>query len=94
MECNQSLMEIPPPDIHLKYNYSVNPPKADLSDQTTWKEKRAPVEWRQRKREAFMLCRLIPALNEAATFHKRRVCNASTVNLSESWNVYDDPADY
>ena len=40
------------------------------------------------KREAFMICGLTHAVNEALRYHKHRACE---VNFNETYTVHDDP---
>lgn len=85
---------MPPRDLHQKYNYSVVPMRSDLSDESTWKAKRSPMSPKQAKREAFMLCRLIPYLNDALRYYKDRACGIGQGNRNETISVYVDPSDW
>ena len=95
MSCEKSLLRVPESDIHLKYDYFINPPKATsgLND-TTMEEERHPLRGdRIIRRESFMLCHLIPALNEALRHHKHLACNG-TANLMENYTIHEDPSSW
>jgi len=92
LECEKPLFEVPPKNLSSLYNYSVVPPRADLLDEDTWKEERKSLKpWRV-KREAFMVCHMIEAVNDAARYHKTKACGEKA-NLDETWNIYVDPTD-
>lgn len=93
LDCEQPLFKEPPKDVSSKYSYNVVPPRADLLDQDTWKEKRQPLKPKQIKRQAFMVCQMIAAVNEAARYHKTKACGTSG-NFNETWNIYEDPTDH
>lgn len=94
MECDRPLL-LPPSatDLHLRQQYGVTPPRADLSDKDTWKPIKEPFDATRAKREMFMLCQMIAAMNEALRHHKSLACTPSQANLNASWTVYNDPRD-
>lgn len=49
-------------------------------------------EWKPEvaKRHRFMLCVLIPSLNDAATFFKKHHCDPSTANYDKTFTFFDD----
>jgi hypothetical protein len=93
MRCDKNLLEVPPPGLYPAYNYSVDPPKADLSDTHSYMEVRKYVNPRQAKREFFMLCNLIMSLNEALRYYKQMAC-MEEANLNETYSVYTDPSNW
>jgi len=93
LDCEQQLVEVPPADFLSKYDYNVVPPRADLEDKDKWKEIRGKLSAQRSKREAYMVCHLISAVNEAARYLKINHCNAKG-NLNSSWNIYSDPTDF
>lgn len=76
-----------------KLDYSIAPPRADLSDKDTYKEQKTPLKNRNRqaKREAFMLCSLTRSINEALIHFKRRACG-DRGNFDETYTIYNDPS--
>lgn len=92
MDCDKSLLKPPPVNVYPKYDYWVDPPKADLSDAQTYKENPRPLSTQQARREAFMLCHLTSAFNEAFRFFKSTSC--STPNLNETYTIPQDPTNY
>jgi len=93
MNCEKSLLQPVPPDVFPRLDYKISPPKADLSDVGTYVENRQAVSRQHAKREAFMLCRLVPAINDALRYYKTRACG-TRANLNEAYTVHDDPSDY
>jgi hypothetical protein len=91
ISCQAPIMASPPSDIH-QFDYWIAPPKdhepAGLRAATL------PVQnHKQVRREAFMLCGLISAINEASTYYKQHHCN-TTANWNNSYTVHDSPSDY
>jgi len=76
------------------FTHFIVPPRADLSDEKTYKEERQSINAQQAKREAFMLCGLISSLNEALTYYKKQACDPATVNLNREYTVHDDPTNH
>lgn len=93
MNCEKSLLKVPPKDLFLHYNYSIAPPRADLSDINATGEI-SEVRDRRRKREGFMLCQMAMRVNEALRYHKQLVCDPGTANLAENYTVHDDPSSW
>lgn len=97
MNCDKNLLKPPPDDVFPQFDYMITPPRADLKDAKTYKELRQPISTKQAKREAFMLCGMISAVNEALRFYKHQACGKdgfAAANLNESYTVHDDPTDY
>ena len=87
----------PPTDIFPRYNYSITPPRADRKDVDTYEEVKSPINSKRAKREAFMVCGLISAVNEAFAFYKRQACGkdgAKPGNFNMTYTIHDDPTDY
>ena len=72
--CQEPLMSEPPKDVALVYNYSHY---GDGSNQTWYNYKFV-------KRNAFMLCSMTTALNDAATFYKKHHCG-NDANYEKIW---------
>jgi hypothetical protein len=66
VSCEQPLMKEPPDDIALQYNYTLWP---DGTSRYNWSEV-------QTKRNAFAMCHMIRAVNDAASHFKRKHCSA------------------
>jgi hypothetical protein len=90
MDCDKALLKPPPRDLVGKFNYSIAPPSQYLEDWMSYKEVRVPVNSIKAKREAFMICGLTHAVNEALRYHKRHACGVD-FNLDETYTVHDDP---
>jgi hypothetical protein len=93
MKCEMNLLRPPPKTLLGMYDYAITPPRADLKDQKNPTELRTQIDRTREKREAFMLCGLVSAVNEALRFHKQHACGGSE-NLNETYSVHDDPADW
>lgn len=93
MNCDKHLFKKPPSDLYPSLDYWVQPPKADLSDISV---ERQPVKMseRQAKREQFMLCQMVDAMNEALRYHKKRACKDGNASFSELYTIHDDPSNY
>ena len=74
ISCDAPLLREPPPTIVNK-NHQVAPDGTYL----TFKSPRAP------KRNAFMLCMIIPRLNEAAIFYKQHHCPGNKANYNKTY---------
>jgi hypothetical protein len=97
MKCDKNLLMPPPDDVFPQFDYSIAPPRADLKDAKTYQEVRESINAKQAKREAFMLCGMISAVNEALRYYKKQACGkdgASEANFNETYTVHDDPTDY
>lgn len=98
----------PPNDVFPRFDYFISPPRADLTDATTYREIHKPLLPKKAKREAFMLCGMISALNEALRYYKQhQACdynpsggndttrNAALVaNMNETYTIHDDPTNF
>jgi hypothetical protein len=103
MKCEKPLL-LPPPEnlTGSSYDYYIAPPRADLKDEDTYKENHQRLEKGalQGKREYFMLCGLVRALNQALIHHKEMACGrgedggGGPANLNQTYTVYDDPSNY
>jgi hypothetical protein len=95
LQCDKPLLRMPPVDAYPRFDYNIEPPRADGADRRNYSEVHSPVKGgqRQAKREAFMLCHMTRAVNEALRYYKRLACPIASANLNETWSVYDDPAD-
>ena len=99
MNCDKGLMVVPSYDIYPNYNYKIYPPRADLKDADTYTEIQKPISsTKQAKREAFMICGMISALNDALRYYKQQACgienNSPPGNTNETYTIHDDPTNY
>lgn len=97
MNCEKGLMTLPPVDVFPKYKYKIFPPRADLKDATTYTEEKKSIDSTMAKREAFMTCGMISALNEALRFYKRQACGVDgrpPANFNETYTIHGDPTNY
>jgi hypothetical protein len=87
LRCKQPLLTPPPLDSATRFDYWMRPPPDEGSthEMTTTK-----LSKKQAKREAFMLCGLISAVNEAARYFKLQHCG-DRANFNETYNFHDDP---
>lgn len=90
MDCDKALLKKPPRDLVGHFNYSISPRSMSGTGWMSYKEERVPVDSVKAKRQAFMICGMTHAVNEALRYHKRRACGA---NLDETYTVHDDPTD-
>jgi hypothetical protein len=88
MDCDKALLKRPPNDLVGQFNYSIEPPSTNPEYWSSYKEVRVPVGSIKAKREAFMICGLTHAVNEALRYHKLRACE---INLDETYTVHEDP---
>ena len=79
ISCKSPLLRVPPSDIALKYNYAIQPGSGEKKEMTK----------DVAKRNAFMLCKFIPALNEAARFYKEHHCKDDPPNMEETLIFHD-----
>jgi hypothetical protein len=94
MKCEKKLLRPPPKNLLGMYDYSISPPRADLKDKNTYTEVRSTSFGKKRaKREVFMFCGMVSAVNEALRFHKQHACGGLE-NLNETYSVHDDPTDW
>ena len=80
ISCHTPLLREPPNDIALKYDHAVQPGTGDI------KPMKKPEHI---KRNAFMLCYFISALNEAAAFYKEHNCKDGTANMEKTLIFHD-----
>jgi len=73
LSCESPLLAEPPMDIASKYKYA------------NWPDgKRKEFSGKMAKRNAYMLCKLLPAINEAATYYKERHCDTVKANFNKT----------
>jgi hypothetical protein len=92
LECTQELLQPPPLDVALHYDYRAKPPLADGSDLRNYTQHRVVMDPIRIKRHGFMMCHMTRAVNEALMYYKRLACG-STANMNKTWNIYTDPSD-
>jgi hypothetical protein len=80
ISCDAPLLAVPPPDIGVKYNYRI-------SLETRKKETMGD---RGVKYNAFMLCTVIRALNDAAIYYKDHHCDKATANYERTYTFFND----
>lgn len=78
ISCQSPLLTLPPEDLPTKYNSSTTPNNV-TKDLTP----------KQAKEEAFMVCTMIQALNDAAVYYKKNHCN-STANFDYTYTFHED----
>lgn len=92
MDCDKALLLTPPLDMSfLDFDSAEVPPRADLRRSAT--DKSVIISPKRAKREAFMLCRMTNAVNEALRYHKQQKCG-SDANLNETYSIHDDPSSF
>jgi peptidyl serine alpha-galactosyltransferase len=104
LQCDKPILLLPPDDLgHKSLNYSIVPPTAldpprlvDVNDGPHDDEKVVIFQSEaQEKREKFMVCSLMRAINEAVTFYKVHGCDGSNPllvsNLNETYTVFVNP---
>jgi hypothetical protein len=89
MDCDRPLLKPPPKDLVGQFNYSIQPRSQQPWYWKDYEEERVPVDSIKAKREAFMLCGMTHAVNEALRYHKRGACHGG--NFDETYTVHDDP---
>jgi hypothetical protein len=97
MSCDKNLLKPPPDDLVPNVDYMIAPPRSDGKDAATYTEVRQTISVKRAKRENFMLCGMISAVNEALRFFKQQACGkngAPVANLNETYTIHDDPSDY
>mmetsp|Transcript_673 Transcript_673/g.938 ORF Transcript_673/g.938 Transcript_673/m.938 type:complete len:491 (-) Transcript_673:55-1527(-) len=81
ISCEAPLLKEPPPDINSKFDYQITPE----GERREFKMKTGP------DRQAFMLCNVIPRLNQAAAYYKENHCNGNGfLNKSYTFHSTDD----
>lgn len=92
MDCDKALLMTPPPNTsYLDFDYADVPPRADL--RVISNDERVKISQKRAKREAFMLCGMMNAVNEALRYHKLQKCGLGA-NLEETYSVHDDPSNF
>lgn len=79
ISCASPLLTVPPDDIALKFDFAIQPGTGE----------KKPMSNDLVKRNAFMLCKFIPALNEAARFYKQNHCKDDPPNMEETLIFHD-----
>jgi peptidyl serine alpha-galactosyltransferase len=69
LSCESPLLREPPADLYPKYDWAMFPP-GKPANKKIWSKEMA-------KRNAFVLCVMIPALNDAAAYYKKQHCDAN-----------------
>ena len=98
ISCQTPILQMPPMDlVDRQYNYSLQPPPNNFDfKKNKWDPPRSlVVAPHQAKREAFMICQMIRAVNEAAMHFKRTACTASNAtNWNTNYTFFNDPNAY
>jgi hypothetical protein len=89
--CDKDLLEDPPSDIATRYDFFIAPPPAH--GKTPSNPEKKTFSKSQAKREAFMMCGLISAVNEAAIYWKKHNCG-DEANFNKVYTVKKDPTQY
>jgi peptidyl serine alpha-galactosyltransferase len=82
LSCEAPLLAEPPVDVGEKFNFMIEPDKK--------KEEKHKLPAHVIKNHAFMLCHLIPYLNEVAIYWKGNHCNGKTPNKQKSLTFFDN----
>jgi len=94
MNCEKALLARPPRDLAVqKLDYFIAPPRADGKDKETYEEEKTQINVKHSNREAFMICGLTKAINEAMTYLKQRACGEDG-NFNQSYTIHGDPSNY
>jgi hypothetical protein len=80
ISCNAPLLTMPPADIATKYTAAIMPGDGSLKE----------LKPHQVKEEAFMVCVMIKALNDAAVYFKDHHCDKETANYEYSYTFHED----
>jgi hypothetical protein len=92
ISCETPLLTMPPLDLgNRNITFSLPPPPHghDPPKDGEWVPGKLRVLPRQAKREAFMLCGMISAVNEAAIHFKQTACNG-TANMATNYTFFSD----
>lgn len=79
ISCEAPLLKVPPDDLALKYTTAMMP-------DGTFKQ----YNDKHSKEEAFMVCAMIDAMNDAAVYYKNNHCTKATANYDYSYTFFDD----
>ena len=97
IDCDKALLRPPPSNTtHFTYDYALKPPKANVEVKSLndYVAERVKIDSKkQAKRELFMLCGLMNAVNEALRFHKIQKCG-SDANVQETYSIHEDPSNW
>ena len=89
ISCETPFLTPPPNDLATRgYDFWLQPPPHGHKGK--WEAPKGNIGKKQAKREAYMICGLIRAVNEAARYFKEHACNG-TANMEENYNFHDDP---
>jgi peptidyl serine alpha-galactosyltransferase len=79
IQCDTPLVRLPEKDAAVRYNFS------HYGDGTTdtWPEKKEHLK----NKNAFMVCMLLPAINDAARYYKTNHCS-ERANYNETWEYF------
>jgi hypothetical protein len=80
LTCEQPLMRQPPRDAAARYNYS------HYGDGSFEQYDKIST----RIGHAYMVCTILAAFNQAATYFKQNHCPAATANYNQTWNFFED----
>eukprot|EP00980_Cylindrotheca_fusiformis_P020975 scaffold7987_cov200-Cylindrotheca_fusiformis.AAC.4 len=80
ISCDAPLLTVPPGDIALKYTKGIFPGNHQVREMNP----------RHVKGNAFMVCKMIKALNEAAVYYKDHHCDKATANYDYSYTFFAD----
>ena len=84
ISCASPLLKVPPSDVALRYDYAIMPGNNERKD----------LKENSVKKQSFMLCQMIDALNSAAKFYKDNHCTgrdeATTANYNYTYVFFDD----
>ena len=81
ISCEAPLLTLPPSDVAAKYDFAIAP---DGTRKDYGKNNPKP------KYHAFMLCTLLQALNDAATYFKDHNCDQKTANYNMTYVFHED----
>ncbi len=91
VSCETPLLQMPPTDlVRQNYTYSLQPPPN--RHKGPWDPPLSNITSHQAKREAFMICQLIRAVNDAASHFKNTSC--SNPNWNSNYTFFNDPNDF
>lgn len=91
ISCEAPILQLPPIDlVRYNYTYSLQPPP-NRHHGGVWDPPISNFTVHRAKREAFMVCQLIRAVNEAAIHFKKTAC--SNPNWNTNYTFFNDPND-
>lgn len=81
--CDSPLLEVPPMDLAVKFDYKMPPPPHPRPGE------KLPISKQLAKRNAFSLCAMTAFLNEASTYFKSHACHGKhDQNLQKTMNLW------